>query len=103
MVGFPVRARGLIFAAALAAAMAGGVARAIDCPTGCDDGDPCTVDSCDPTAGCIFLPLTGLEALTCRLGVLRGNLGVALDLLRGTPARDLGGVAVKQLLVADVV
>jgi len=114
----------------MAATMPGAVALAIDCPASCDDGnpcngietcdtatgqcqpgqpltcddgDPCTVDSCDPTAGCIFLPLTGLEALTCRLGVLRGNLGVALDLLRGTPARDLGGVAVKQLLVADVV
>jgi len=110
----------------MAATMPGAVALAIDCPASCDDGnpcngietcdtatgqcqpgqpltcddgDPCTVDSCDPSGGCIFLPLTGLGALTCG----RGNLGVALDLLRGTPARDLGGVAVKQLLVADVV
>jgi len=114
----------------MAATMPGAVALAIDCPASCDDGnpcngietcdtatgqcqpgqpltcddgDPCTADSCDPSGGCIHLPLTGLGALTCWLGVLRGNLGVALDLLRGTPARDLGGVAVKQLLVADVV
>ena len=125
-----MRALGLILAAALAASMASGVVLAIDCPAACDDGnpcngietcdtttgqcqagqppscddgDPCTVDSCDPSGGCIHLPLTGLGALTCRLSVLRGNLGVALDLLRGTPARDLGGVAVKQRLVADVV
>ena len=31
----------------------------------CDDGDACTADSCDPAAGCVFQPVTGLEAATC--------------------------------------
>jgi slime mold repeat-containing protein len=33
----------------------------------CDDGDPCTTDSCDPTAGCTVQPVTGLGAATCLL------------------------------------
>src|SRR5262249_46875561 len=33
----------------------------------CNDGDPCTADSCDPVAGCVFQPLTGLGAATCML------------------------------------
>ena|SRR2546425_12499089 len=31
------------------------------------DADPCTADSCDPTAGCVFQPSAGLEAVTCLL------------------------------------
>src|SRR5262249_18451865 len=32
-----------------------------------DDGDPCTVDNCDPAAGCTVQPVTGLGAATCLL------------------------------------
>ncbi|GMV40779.1 MAG: hypothetical protein AMXMBFR64_24950 [Myxococcales bacterium] len=28
-------------------------------PVGCDDGDPCTVDGCDPTVGCVSGPVEG--------------------------------------------
>jgi hypothetical protein len=33
----------------------------------CEDGDPCTADSCDPSRGCVFQPATGFEAVTCLL------------------------------------
>jgi len=35
----------------------------------CDDANPCTTDSCDPTAGCVFQPASGLEAATCLLTI----------------------------------
>ncbi len=28
-------------------------------PTTCNDGNPCTLDGCDPTSGCAFVPLDG--------------------------------------------
>jgi cysteine-rich repeat protein len=34
-------------------------------PLLCDDYDPCTVDSCDPSSGCVFDPYTSFEAVTC--------------------------------------
>jgi len=33
----------------------------------CEDGNPCTADSCDPSSGCVFQPATGFEAVTCLL------------------------------------
>jgi Dictyostelium (slime mold) repeat len=33
----------------------------------CEDGDPCTDDSCDPNTGCVFRPVGGFEAVTCLL------------------------------------
>jgi slime mold repeat-containing protein len=33
----------------------------------CEDGDPCTEDSCDPSTGCVFQPVGGFEAVTCLL------------------------------------
>ena len=33
----------------------------------CEDGDPCTTNACDPTAGCVFQPVGGFEAVTCLL------------------------------------
>jgi outer membrane protein assembly factor BamB len=33
----------------------------------CDDQDPCTVDACDPVAGCTTTPLQGLDAVSCAL------------------------------------
>jgi len=48
------------------------------CPTGCaldacegvgcavcDDGDPCTIDTCDPVEGCLATDVTGIEAAAC--------------------------------------
>jgi hypothetical protein len=34
-------------------------------PVVCDDGDACTVDSCDPATGCVGAPRTGFDALAC--------------------------------------
>lgn len=34
-------------------------------PTVCDDGEPCTIDSCDPASGCIGVARTGFDALAC--------------------------------------
>lgn len=31
----------------------------------CDDGDPCTVDSCDAASGCVTGPLAGFDVLAC--------------------------------------
>jgi hypothetical protein len=31
----------------------------------CDDGDPCTVDSCLPGRGCVSTPAVGLASVTC--------------------------------------
>jgi hypothetical protein len=28
-------------------------------PISCDDGDPCTIDSCDPVDGCVHTPIAG--------------------------------------------
>src|SRR5262249_22472229 len=36
----------------------------------CDDGDPCTTDSCAPASGCVFQPVTGFAAAT---GVFEGS------------------------------
>jgi hypothetical protein len=33
----------------------------------CDDGDPCTIDSCDPVKGCIHTPVD-CGFLTCQGG-----------------------------------
>jgi Dictyostelium (slime mold) repeat len=34
----------------------------------CADDDVCTIDTCDPTRGCVSAPLGGADGLTCRLG-----------------------------------
>jgi hypothetical protein len=34
-------------------------------PTVCDDGEPCTIDSCDPVRGCATAPRSGFDALSC--------------------------------------
>jgi Beta-propeller repeat len=35
------------------------------CGDGCDDGDPCTVDTCVRNAGCASRPAEGLASVTC--------------------------------------
>ncbi len=34
-------------------------------PLNCDDGDPCTADNCDPSAGCVHTPLTCDDGNDC--------------------------------------
>src|SRR5205823_4365502 len=34
----------------------------------CDDGDPCTVDSCVPRGGCVSTPASGFASVTCTCG-----------------------------------
>src|SRR5437762_773460 len=50
--------------------------------------------------GCVHSPA---REPCCRLAVLGRGLGEAVDQRGATPARDLGGVTVKQRLVADAV
>jgi len=59
-------------------------------PVDCDDGDPCTTDSCDPIAGCVSAPDPGCESkfwlckfsgkagdkVTCSLAVVRASKDV---------------------------
>src|SRR4029078_8949215 len=30
-------------------------------PPGCDDGDPCTDDTCDPAVGCVHVPTVACD------------------------------------------
>jgi hypothetical protein len=60
-------------------------------PLGCDDGDACTDDSCDPVAGCVHEPRIGFPAVACRLDALA-------EILATTPATELGGPAVQERL-----
>src|SRR5205814_1861934 len=34
----------------------------------CDDGDPCTVESCVPRRGCVSTPASGFASVTCTCG-----------------------------------
>ncbi len=45
--------RPLVFAAGLILLVAGALPAKADCPAGCDDGNPCTYDTCDPDLGCL--------------------------------------------------
>ena len=48
-------------------------------PLSCDDGDACTDDTCDPSAGCIHTerPATEPAGVTCDLDNLRALLGMS--------------------------
>lgn len=43
----------------------------------CDDGDVCTIDSCDETAGCVADPVVGFDGVRCRLGSFTAALDAA--------------------------
>lgn len=43
----------------------------------CDDGDACTVDSCDEALGCVADPITGFDGIRCRLGAFVAALDAA--------------------------
>jgi hypothetical protein len=45
---------------------------------GCDDGDQCTLDSCDNQLGCENTPIPFLEGVRCRLGALGDEIDAAL-------------------------
>ena len=57
-------------------------------PAACSDGNTCTSDSCDPVAGCVHTPVTGFDAVTCRLGE-------SLETVGAIPEGELGGPQTK--------
>jgi slime mold repeat-containing protein len=60
-------------------------------PPTCDDGDPCTIDTCDPILGCLYVPLPDPLVAWCRANAIQPAVVATLSLLDVTPARDLGG------------
>jgi hypothetical protein len=64
-------------------------------PEACDDGDPCTVDSCDPVAGCQHDPLTDIAAVGCRLDALAATIA-------SEPPDAFGGARIQRQLGAKV-
>lgn len=48
-------------------------------PLQCADTDPCTVDSCDPRAGCRHALATGLSSVSCRVEAFRLALDATPD------------------------
>ena len=56
----------------------------------CDDGDLCTTDTCDPTAGCVFQPVSGLAAATCLM------ISPAFDVCRPIPPAIAAAIAQAQ-------
>lgn len=71
-------------------------------PLNCDDGNPCTVDSCEPSAGGCVHPVTG-NAMLCYVAVIDEQLAQADTLLRGTKADKLSGPSTKRRLIHHVV
>ena len=68
---------------------------AVECPGGCDDGDPCTEDTCDAKSGCTNTPLSDVECddgdactigTICSAGVCGG--GAAKDCDDADPCTD---------------
>jgi len=67
-------------------------------PAGCDDGNPCTVDTCTPS-GCVHEPVGGPAAVTCPFGdggmsppacggvAVPASIGARVDLALGLIAR----------------
>jgi len=56
-------------------------------PVDCDDGDPCTLDECDPTTGCVNTPLLQPRAATHALWCFEEGAGdtVANEIPGGPP------------------
>ena len=47
------------------------------CTETCDDGDPCTVDSCSDETGCTNAPLPTFDAIRCRIDVVTEAIDTA--------------------------
>jgi hypothetical protein len=63
-------------------------------PLSCNDGDSCTIDSCDPSLGCLHLPIPGLCGQGFDRLFVRMIVTPLEDLraqLAGARPRDLGG------------
>jgi hypothetical protein len=43
----------------------------------CNDGDQCTIDSCDDTAGCVADPILGFDGIRCRLTTFMAKVDAA--------------------------
>jgi len=59
-------------------------------PLGCDDGDPCTDDGCDPVTGCTNTPRTSFASVGCRFDVMDAAI-------RGASVHDLAPPAAAKL------
>jgi hypothetical protein len=63
----------------------------------CDDGNPCTIDTCEPVPGCVFTPANG-----CLLTGKKFRLGIGRDLRMGIQtAAEMAGVAFPANNTAD--
>ncbi len=69
---------------------------------GCDDGDPCTADTCHPLVGCQHLgPITCPGAGPCRVGQCVSGLGCALvDAVDGTPCGQARSCTLADVCIA---
>ncbi|MBP47926.1 MAG: hypothetical protein CMH53_08290, partial [Myxococcales bacterium] len=59
-------------------------------PLTCNDGNPCTIDSCDPAKGCINVPVVG----ECKLGQLVFSKGGTTPFIVPKGVTDISVVAV---------
>jgi len=59
-------------------------------PLGCDDGDLCTDDGCDPVTGCTNTPRTSFASVGCRFDVMDAAI-------RGASVHDLAPPAAAKL------
>ena len=61
---------------------------AVTCPGGCDDGDHCTVDTCDPTRGCVHAdaPVTEPAAAACAIANVRDAVRTSAQCTRRCPS-----------------
>jgi hypothetical protein len=73
-----------------------GLCRAGSAPV-CDDGSTCTIDTCDPAAGCVATPVD--DPLTCQFIEIDATLNDLLDRTRRTAPRKLGGKSARRRLV----
>jgi len=70
------------------------------CPRACDDGDPCTADTCVEDVGCVHEQATGFGAITCLLDQFCGNRPLPNVVMRRIKkAKNL--IARAQLAVGD--
>jgi cysteine-rich repeat protein len=71
----------------------------------CNDGDPCTSDSCTPAFGCTFTPVTGFESISCtfRRGRIEAACGTGLPNQIDGRIRKAKGLVAKAALTQDPV
>ena len=58
----------------------------------CDDGDPCTIDSCDPGTGCIHTPTSCTSPPTCSYDGPSGTITIMMNGVPGSLTIDAGTI-----------